>query len=179
MSKLQRPAVSPKERAEALMAIAKIFFKLPLAGFHTESEKLRKTRAVSQFAVAAGELLGFINYEAEIPDSKKDRLIRCFFHACLACQEDPRIFHETAERLGKEITKYRTAPAQAARRASSEPGRKLVYKCLDRLFGESSAWQNRQSIRSPHTSSLILRRRLKSLTPPNGRDLGPPTFANM
>jgi hypothetical protein len=106
MSQPQNPAVSPKERADALVTVIKQFFQLPIDEFHTENEKLRKAKAVAQFAVAAGELLGFIN-EAEIPDSKKDRLIRCFFQACLACQEDPRIFHETAERLGKRIQAYR------------------------------------------------------------------------
>jgi hypothetical protein len=106
MSQPQSPTVSPKERAEALAMVVEQFFKPLLAEFHTENEKLRMTRAVSQFAVAASELLSFIN-QAEIPDSKKDRLIGCFFHACFACQENPRIFHETAQRLTKEIKKYR------------------------------------------------------------------------
>lgn len=125
---------------EPMIGVTQAFFR-PVAKFNSDEEKLRKAKAVATFFTAARRILSFIN-QAGISAAEKEALIKCFFHACLACQEEPRIKHDAIARLSGELKNYRMQRPREVKktkqRQTTAQQNKIIKDCADKQWAKNS-----------------------------------------
>jgi hypothetical protein len=130
----------------------------------TDAEKKKFAEALSDLGQTVQESLKLSQ------PGKEGELIAQIRLACMAYLRAV-IIHPwaTKHRLGRK----QTVRAQKARRAESEPGRKLVYKRLDRLFAEDPDWRGKSVNRIATHIQPDIDKAIEKLDPADRPQLGP------
>jgi hypothetical protein len=135
----------------------------------TDAEKKKFGKAVSDLGRAVQQILKLFRGNEARRDNE-DKLIAQIRLACNAYALALEIHPLAAQhRRGRK----QTVKAQKARRAESEPGRKLVYKRLDQLIAEDPDWLGKPVNRIATHIQPDIDKAIEKLDPADRPQLGP------
>jgi hypothetical protein len=163
MQRITDPAFLPAavKILAPLLGIEPAFIDITL---FTDAEKKQFAEALSGLGQAVQESLKLSQ------PGKEDELIAQIRLACLACASALEIHPLAAQhRRGRK----QTVKAQKARRTESEPGRRLVYKRLDRLIAEDPTWLGKPVNRIAIHIQPDIDKAIEKLDPADRPQLGP------